>query len=258
MWNKLLVSMAALAIGLAVVSCEKSPNEEPAAQKSGSTAPEGQQTQSAQDEQRGAEKQAKQSEPTEAQQQPTGQAANQAVGGEKQSQQEQRPQVAQQGEQPKTTQGEPTQGGQPRPIQPGASQSSAQSETGPAGGQPQAIQPQQSQAQNQAQPQQSQAPPNQQKNQPGQNQQATGTPAVGPLNLTHDQALQAQKLLKAKGFDLGNIDGILGPRTRRALIAFQRQQGLEPSGQIDQQTASALGLSNEPATTSGHTGAGPQ
>jgi hypothetical protein len=37
---------------------------------------------------------------------------------------------------------------------------------------------------------------------------------------------------------------VLGPRTTQALIAFQRQQGFQASGQIDTQTVSALGLSN--------------
>jgi peptidoglycan hydrolase-like protein with peptidoglycan-binding domain len=57
--------------------------------------------------------------------------------------------------------------------------------------------------------------------------------------------------LKEKGFDVGEIDGFWGARTRRAVLAFQRQQGLEQSGQIDQRTASALGLSNGPSGTSG-------
>ena len=124
-------------------------------------------------------------------------------------------------QQPNPTEPQPTQ--QDRTSAP--SQSSAQSQSGaPASGQAQPNQP----------------------NQPRQNQQATGRATGGPLNLNRDQFRQAQMLLKEKGFDVGDVDGVLGPRTRRALIAFQRQQGLEPSGQIDQRTASALGLSNVP------------
>src|SRR5262249_9758838 len=47
-----------------------------------------------------------------------------------------------------------------------------------------------------------------------------------------------------KGFNIGQPDGKLGPRTREALIAFQRQQGLRAGGRIDNQTITALGLSN--------------
>jgi peptidoglycan hydrolase-like protein with peptidoglycan-binding domain len=104
-----------------------------------------------------------------------------------------------------------------------------------------------------------QTQPTEQKSKPGPNQQASGTAAGGALNLGGDQVRQAQKVLKEKGFDVGEVDGVLGPRTRKALIAFQRQQRLEASGQIDQQTASALGILNGPgARTSGQSGTGPQ
>lgn len=39
-----------------------------------------------------------------------------------------------------------------------------------------------------------------------------------------------QRLLTAKGYDTGGVDGIVGPRTRAALRAFQRDQGLPPDG----------------------------
>jgi peptidoglycan hydrolase-like protein with peptidoglycan-binding domain len=88
--------------------------------------------------------------------------------------------------------------------------------------------------------------------------QPSGTEAGGALNLGRDQVRQAQMVLKEKGFDAGEADGVLGPRTRKALIAFQRQQGLEPSGEIDQRTATALGISKGPGSTTGHSGAGAQ
>jgi hypothetical protein len=207
MRNKLWAGIAALAIGIGVASCGE--NEEPASKQSSSKAPETQQT-------------AKQSAPAEPEGQPSGQTASQAPAGQEkkpesgqqeQSQQEPRPQVAQQEQQPSTTQGQP-----PQQNTSGPSQSSAQSQTGPAVGQPQP-------------------------NQLGQNQQATATSAAGPVKLTREQLQQAQTLLNEKGFNVGDVDGVLGPRTRRAVMAFQRQRGLEPSGQIDQQTATALGLS---------------
>jgi Putative peptidoglycan binding domain len=220
MRNKLLAGIAALAIGIGVASCGE--NEQPASKQSSSKAPETQQT-------------AKQSAPAEPEGQPSGQTASQAPAGQEkqpesgqqeQSQQEPRPQVAQQEQQPSTTQGQP-----PQQNTSGPSQSSAQSQTGPAVGQPQP-------------------------NQLGQNQQATATSAAGPVNLTRKQLQQAQTLLNEKGFNVGDVDGVLGPRTRRAVMAFQRQRGLEPSGQIDQQTATALGLSI--ASTSGRSVTGPQ
>ena len=87
------------------------------------------------------------------------------------------------------------------------------------------------------------------------------------MDLAPDQIRQVQMVLVQKGFDIGEPDGRLGPRTRRALIAFQRQQGFQASGQIDSRTMTALGVSgttgqgnqgaNQPST-SGQGGAGTQ
>ncbi len=52
----------------------------------------------------------------------------------------------------------------------------------------------------------------------------------------------AQETLRRKGLDVGPIDGILGPRTQAALREFQQQQGLNRSGEIDQETLKALNL----------------
>ena len=45
-----------------------------------------------------------------------------------------------------------------------------------------------------------------------------------------------------QGFYHGAVDGTYGPETRRALLNFQRQNGLPESGQIDQDTLGALGM----------------
>jgi peptidoglycan hydrolase-like protein with peptidoglycan-binding domain len=55
-------------------------------------------------------------------------------------------------------------------------------------------------------------------------------------------------------------DGRMGSQTMKAITAFQRQQGFQVSGRIDNQTISALGLSNKigaqgGATTTGQGGA---
>jgi peptidoglycan hydrolase-like protein with peptidoglycan-binding domain len=67
---------------------------------------------------------------------------------------------------------------------------------------------------------------------------------VAVLNLRPDEIRQVQIVLKEKGFFTGEPDGVLGPRTTQALIAFQRQQGFEASGRIDSRTVTALGMSN--------------
>jgi hypothetical protein len=90
---------------------------------------------------------------------------------------------------------------------------------------------------------------------------------AGAIDLAPDQIRQVQMVLIEKGFDIGEPDGRLGPRTTRALIAFQRQQGFQATGQIDSRTMTALGVSgttgqgnqgaNQPST-SGQGGTGTQ
>ena len=122
-------------------------------------------------------------------------------------------------------------------------------------------------AQSTAQPnQQDHAQLNAQKNRSGPNERAGGTvnlspergsAASGPINLSSDEIRRLQMVLNQKGFSVGKPDGVLGPRTRNALIAFQRQQGLEAIGKIDQPTIAALGLSNGAGSTStGQSGGG--
>jgi len=52
----------------------------------------------------------------------------------------------------------------------------------------------------------------------------------------------AQERLARLGYYRGRIDGVFGPETQRALIAFQRDRGLNPSGYLTRDTRQALGL----------------
>lgn len=52
----------------------------------------------------------------------------------------------------------------------------------------------------------------------------------------------AQEELAQQGYYRGEIDGILGPETSRALARFQRNQGLHVTGVLTRDTADALGL----------------
>ncbi|MCZ6906581.1 MAG: peptidoglycan-binding domain-containing protein, partial [Deltaproteobacteria bacterium] len=56
------------------------------------------------------------------------------------------------------------------------------------------------------------------------------------------QIQQAQERLKARGFDPGPIDGILGPQTRAALNEYQATQRLPTTGVLDEKTRNSLGV----------------
>ena len=49
-----------------------------------------------------------------------------------------------------------------------------------------------------------------------------------------------QAALAWRGFYNGRIDGVMGPETRSAIRAFQRQQGLSETGEIDSSLTNAL------------------
>lgn len=53
---------------------------------------------------------------------------------------------------------------------------------------------------------------------------------------------RAQTRLQELGYSVGKADGVLGPRTRGALLKFQRAKGLTESGKLDPATLHALGL----------------
>jgi hypothetical protein len=66
-------------------------------------------------------------------------------------------------------------------------------------------------------------------------------PAVGPRT----DVLKTQETLRDKGHYRGKIDGVFGLRTRASIRAFQKAQGQPPTGQLDTQAASKLGVKPE-------------
>jgi peptidoglycan hydrolase-like protein with peptidoglycan-binding domain len=73
----------------------------------------------------------------------------------------------------------------------------------------------------------------------------------GSLSSQGDNATigQLQQALNDKGYNVGTVDGQMGPKTRSALKKFQQAQGLQPSGQIDSQTVAALSIGTPNAST---------
>lgn len=60
---------------------------------------------------------------------------------------------------------------------------------------------------------------------------------------------QAQEKLSAAGYDVGRPDGVMGPKTEAAIKKLQQDKQLSASGQLDQETLAALGVSEESSST---------
>lgn len=57
---------------------------------------------------------------------------------------------------------------------------------------------------------------------------------------SQEELRTVQRALQVKGYDVGSIDGIMGPRTKAALEEFQRKSGLAVTGIADAPTLRAL------------------
>jgi len=77
---------------------------------------------------------------------------------------------------------------------------------------------------------------------------ATPTPPPPLLKLgdAGDEVRDLQERLAAAGLSPGEIDGVFGPHTQAAVVAFQLQQGLVPDGEVGPQTRAALKSAQAP------------
>lgn len=73
-------------------------------------------------------------------------------------------------------------------------------------------------------------------------QQATEPPLPPPDRLQGASVRAIQERLHGLGFYTGGIDGIWGQSTQSAIQKFQQNRGLQPNGQLNQATVSAMGL----------------
>ncbi|WKY43509.1 D-Ala-D-Ala carboxypeptidase family metallohydrolase [Eubacteriaceae bacterium ES2] len=68
----------------------------------------------------------------------------------------------------------------------------------------------------------------------------------------NDFIKQCQQVLIEKGFDPGPVDGICGPQTRQAIMAFQTRSGLEVDGMVGPLTMKVLFESSMPTEVYDH------
>ncbi|MBV1795576.1 peptidoglycan-binding domain-containing protein [Siccirubricoccus sp. G192] len=60
---------------------------------------------------------------------------------------------------------------------------------------------------------------------------------------------QAQRELNQRGFNAGSADGVWGPQTSQAAMAFQRANNLDPTGRLDSRTMQALNMDASRSST---------
>jgi peptidoglycan hydrolase-like protein with peptidoglycan-binding domain len=65
-------------------------------------------------------------------------------------------------------------------------------------------------------------------------------PAPASAGSYDPMVYRAQQALDAKGFDIGTPDGVMGPRTRAAIEAYQRASGMPATGAVSQNLVSQL------------------
>jgi lipid-binding SYLF domain-containing protein len=65
---------------------------------------------------------------------------------------------------------------------------------------------------------------------------------VGPTAFDREDVREAQMALKNRGFDPGEMNGMISSQTQEAIRQFQRASGLPVNGKLDQRTQAALGI----------------
>jgi peptidoglycan hydrolase-like protein with peptidoglycan-binding domain len=63
-------------------------------------------------------------------------------------------------------------------------------------------------------------------------------------NMSTEEIRHMQQILVQQGFDV-TVDGKFGAKTRQALMEFQRKNGLQASGRMDNETMTKLGLNEQ-------------
>jgi peptidoglycan hydrolase-like protein with peptidoglycan-binding domain len=75
----------------------------------------------------------------------------------------------------------------------------------------------------------------------------------GSEGMTADEIKQVQQALQTKGHSAGT-SGVMDEKTRDAIRAFQKANGLTTTGMVDDKTAQALGVSTKSSSGSGGRG----
>jgi len=71
------------------------------------------------------------------------------------------------------------------------------------------------------------------------------TPRASAAGLDKDEIRKVQQSLTDKGYHPGDVDGVLGQRTRVSIREYQKAESLPVTGRLDAETAGKLGVGPE-------------
>jgi peptidoglycan hydrolase-like protein with peptidoglycan-binding domain len=77
----------------------------------------------------------------------------------------------------------------------------------------------------------------------GTQQAAAPPPVPAAESLRSSSVRTIQERLRSLGFYTGGVDGVWGQSTQSAIQQFQQNRGLQPNGQLNPATVTAMGLS---------------
>ena len=73
---------------------------------------------------------------------------------------------------------------------------------------------------------------------------AVCTSALSKIGSRSDEVREIQTRLKKWGYYNGSVDGIFGTETKKAVVSFQKANGLTPDGIAGKKTLAALGINS--------------
>ena len=73
-------------------------------------------------------------------------------------------------------------------------------------------------------------------------------PSPSESSLSRTNVMDMQERLSTLGFNVGGVDGVLGPATRNALREFQKSVGMIPDGHPSKATLDALQVNIQPSS----------
>jgi peptidoglycan hydrolase-like protein with peptidoglycan-binding domain len=69
---------------------------------------------------------------------------------------------------------------------------------------------------------------------------------AGPATASSQSVAALQVALRARGLYVGQVDGVAGPLTRKAILTFQQRHAIPASGRVGNRTRRALGRLGAP------------